>query len=501
MPSSFGFCTVPLRLPDGKLFAAGAWHPSRDITLISCDEEPAFERIGNIPGERRYQVSTVLLADRFVVGCGGFSETPLDDLWIFDLRGHRGSPVTKRGEWHRADCFIPLVAQNNSLYLVGGEETTSIHSISLQTFSELIQDADIQEALQTALGLELRRYPVNEHEGDESQGERTLGRGFLGYRSYNTVDQQGRVLHFLSIQGKLCITEIFFGAWLKTRMVNTGANCKTDDDRHISCCSFGDKVLVMAGEENTTDVFCGLVSIDRGDLTRDSIHLEEKHIAGWENYRPAPFLAQISESKIWASFPGSNGIWIGELKGNELVMTKHPDHLPIAGGFGAPPLPLSDGRFLEAGGRPSSTDITLITPGEQFFFEKIGDMPGFGRWFVSTILLGSRFVVGFGGSGGRDCIAAMWIFDLRTRKVCSVKEKEEGFPAACLPVLVARNQEICFIGGNWTIPARSIPFTSFSRMIRHSDMRSAFCLCLHLPLRLHNDMRGRTSSFPMLHCL
>jgi len=42
-------------------------------------------------------------------------------------------------------------------------------------------------------------------------------------------------------------------------------------------------------------------------------------------------------------------------------------------------LPLSHGKFLAVQGGPFSRGICIITPGEQFSFERIGDLPGKGK--------------------------------------------------------------------------------------------------------------------------
>jgi len=143
MPSVYGFCTVPLRLPDGKLLVAGAFPYSNDITLISCGEELKFEKVGEIPGERRYLASTVLIKERFVVGFGGWNGNGyLRDLWIFDLQTYKASPVTRDGEWHSADQLVPLVAHCDTLYLLRGQS----NSISFSKLASLIQDATIRSA-------------------------------------------------------------------------------------------------------------------------------------------------------------------------------------------------------------------------------------------------------------------------------------------------------------------------------------------------------------------
>jgi len=488
MPTESGFCTVPIPLPNGKLLVAGADPPSRHIVSISCDEEPKFENVGEIPGEGRSLTSAVLVGGRFVVGFGGKDKEYLEDLWIFDLEARKGSPVTKGGDWHPEDSLVPLVVQQDTIYLVGGDATTFIHSITLQALSELIQDADFQSVFQTSLGLRPRQHPPSKQDGDELPGMRALDGYFSDYCSHNTVDHQGRLLHFSQSDNKLCVTEIIFGPTLKTRTVDTEVSCKTSKDWMISCCSFGEKILVMAGDVGAGDVFCALLEIDPGTLARGSIHLEEKRVSGWEKYEDIPFLTQISECKVWASFNRSNEIWIGEIKGDEMVMTKHNDHLLLKYGFGASPLRLPDGRFLATGGWPPSTSISVITPGERFSFWKVGKFPGQGRGYVSTVLIKGRVMVGFGGMSyewfgqPQPPVGDLWIFDFRTRKTSSVCREGKWHSEALWPVLVVRDQTLYIIGGRGTTTAHSLPFTTLSRLIQNRATRRVFRRCVRLAL-------------------
>jgi len=472
------YLDVPaLRLPDGRLVTAGGnSDPMLTTVTLTPGKRFSFETVGDIPGESRCCVSTILVKERFVLGFGGQNDNDMDDMWIFDLDTREASPVTKEGKWHPQTCLPFLAIKDGIFYIIGGAGHTVGHSISFQYLSELIQELGFQQRFQTALGLELRQHPASAREVSKSCGMHDLRECFSRYELLNTVDHRGRLLHFSHHQEKLCVTEVLFEPWLKTRTVNTGVECRADAGKQVSCCSFGDKIFVMV-EEHNTDVFCALVSIDSGELTCESIHLEKKLVTGWATFWACPYLVQLTENKVWASFYGSSEIWIGEIKGETLVLTKHPDHLPMAKGFSALPLPLSDGTFLVAGGWPSSTNITIITPGEQFSFEKIGDMPGKGRDGVSTILIGERFVVGFGGSSQKPA-DDMWIFDLKTHRASPVKKEGKWHPGGSSPVLMVRDERLYVIGGWSTHSAHCISFTSLSRLIKHNDVKSAFCFCL-----------------------
>jgi len=494
LPVEEGFNTVPLRLADDRFLAAGGCPSSTDITLITPGEHFSFEKIGDMPGEGKDGVSTILIEERFVVGFGGWNMGDVNDLWIFDLQTHKASGVAKEGEWHPAVSRPFLTIKDGILYILSGEDDIAIHSITLQCLSELIQDLDIQEGFQRELSLELRRYPVVPQKARELRGMCDLGGYFYEYRSYNTVDHQGRAFHFFQQEGKFCVTEIFFGPWWKTRTVNTYIDCKTDDSDYISCCPLGDNILVMAGKQYATEFFCALVGITSGVLDNDSIHIEEKRVVGLEEWKGEAYLVQIAENKVWISFDDSDEIWIGELKGDDLVMTKHSDHLPTEKGFGATPLRLPDGRLLAAGGCPSSTDITLIVPGERFSFEKIGDMPGEWRYCVSIILVKGRFLVGFGGNDDRY-MDEMWIFDLQTHRASAVAKEGNWHPGGWWPFLTVKEGVLYIAGDERSAYLHLITLQHLSGLIQDLDLQPVFQTALDLELRRYPDSRTDNGEF------
>jgi len=477
MPTGRGFCTIPIKVPGRKILVAGAYPCSKDIILISCNENPTFEKVGKIPGEARCWASTILFGERFVVGLGGWNGRWLDDLWIFDCRTRRSSAIARRGGCHASSHFAFPVILGDTLYVINGNTSRSTTSIPLSVICGLIQDLD----LQIALGLGLWQRHAADREDDVLWGMRDLGGYFLGYRSYNTIDHHERVFHFSQEQKKLCITEIFFGLWLKTKTVNTGIDCKTSEDELISCCSFNDKILVMAGGKGTTDAFCGLVSIDPGQLTNESIHIEEKKVTGWGEYKTVPFPAQLSENGVWVSFFNSDRIWVGEIRGEELAMTPHSSSLPTQKGFGAPPLPLPDGRFLTAGEAPFSTAIVITDPKKQLSFEKIGDMPGEGRYRTSTALVNRRFVIGFGGFRNNPS-NELWIFDLLEGKSSPVARETEWCSASASSFLTVQDQTVYILGGLGATSAHSLPFYELARLILNNDIKDAFCECCKLSM-------------------
>jgi len=484
IPAEEGFCTVPLRLPDGKLLVAGSLPPSTDITIISTDGEPTFRRVGTIPGEKRFATSTVLIAERFVVGFGGCGEESIKDLWVFDLQTSQSSPVCQEGDWHPEDSVTPLIVQQSMLYLIGGEHSRSIHSISLQDLSELIQDADIQAAFKASVGSGESLLSQPEPESENLRGMKGLDGFFPGFYTHNTTSHEGRVFHFSQDHKNLCVTEILFGRHLRTKTVNTGVECMTGEWGYISCCSLGERILVLAGTENSTDAFCCLLKVDPGKLSEDSIHLETKPVKGWRRYWNTPFLAKISEDRFWASFRNSDEVWFGEIEAEGVLLRKSLSNLPTPEGFGTVPIRLPDGRFLLGGARPRSRTITFISiKGDIFVFQKAGKVPGQERHGTPTVLIGKRFVVGFGGCA-KDPLDELWIFDIQTRKTSLVRQEGDWHPATHWALLEVQEKTLYLVGGYNVISAHSIPLKALADLIEDKTIRATFSWGVGLPLPL-----------------
>jgi len=489
IPDTGGFNNLPLHLPDGRLLVTEGWYPyDKGIIVITPGEVPAFEKIGEIPGQPRYWTSTVLIGGRFMVGFGGLNDSRPGDIWIFDFQTRRGSAVTSEGEWHPPDILVPLVVQGGTLYLADGP----IYSISLQALSELIQDIDVQAAFQTSLGLEPRRYPPIEQEACDFPGMHDLGGYFPGYLSYNTIDHEGRVFHFSQEQKKLCVTEIILGPRLKVRSINTGIDCEIDEDQFISCCSFGDKILVIAGSALYHAAFCALVSIGSGDLSKESIHIEEKVVQQPDKWAAWQSLAQISETEVWIRERCAIGIWVLEIKGQEVNKKIHPLRDVAVNEFRIGPLRVPGGRLLGMGGGFKSKDIALINPADQFSIEEIGNLLNKREHGVSVVLLKERFVIGFGGYNGVEYQDDMWIFDMQTHITSAVRKEGDWPPTDPSLSMVVRGQALYALGGGDTTNARYLSFEALSCLIEKSDMRYAFRLSVGVQFPSNKELKRNT---------
>jgi len=305
-----------------------------------------------------------------------------------------------------------------------------------------------------------------------------------GVRSYNTCEYRGRIFNFVSdYHGELLVRELLLGDEVEVKEVDTGVDWKCRRLCFLSHRPFNDKILLMAGEDHATDFFCALVSVDPGDLTKDSIHIEEKNAREFDSYSPGYSPIPPTEGRARSPFDDSNEMRADKSNGNEVAKTRHHNGLPDGWMDCTPSLRLPDGRLLLAGGWPYSTQITLVTPGEQLSLEKIGNIPGEGRRFASTILINERFVVGFGGQFIDIRMDDMWIFDLKTRRSSRVTKRGEWHPASQWCALVVRDDNLYILGGDETASAHCLSFSTLVRLIPCGRVRCAFCSCLGFPFR------------------
>ena len=314
---------------------------------------------------------------------------------------------------------------------------------------------------------------------------RKLDGEFENFYPHNSARLGDRLFRFLRSGSSLLVTELTLGEEVTKTEVDTGVDTGITQRYFPGCCRLGDRALVMFGAKNAASVFAALVSVGPGELSRESIQVERLEVKGPEVWTEVPFLAQIGENKVWASFLNSDEAWICEVKGSAIEWTKSAAKLPAAGGFGAIPLRLPGGRFLAAGTGPLSTDIYIVIPGDDPSFEKIGELQGTGRYSVSTVLLGERFVVGLGGWAGGPT-DEMWVFDLETRRSSPIAKQGDWHPAAWWSVLEARSGALYTIGGADSTSARLVPLVSLFSLVQDRGIRASLFRCegaLRVPWR------------------
>ena len=137
--------------------------------------------------------------------------------------------------------------------------------------------------------------------------------------SSTQVVRLGKRLFTFSTSGnRLQVTEATLGEKVTETEVETDVNIEITGSYYITCCQVDDRALVMFVGCDAKNVFAALVSIGTGELKRESIHVEVLEVKGLEFWNHRPYLAQIGENKVWASFDDSDEVWFCETEGNVL---------------------------------------------------------------------------------------------------------------------------------------------------------------------------------------
>lgn len=148
MPPRHDFDVFPIRLSKGKVLAVGTNSKSIDIVQISCDKRLQFEKVGGMRGRASTSPSSILIGDRILMGLRE-CDNDFNGFWIFDIKTGRNSRVGRKGEWPPENELVPLVIQNDILYLLG--ETTSC--ISLAAIAGLINEEKLRRDFSWQIGL------------------------------------------------------------------------------------------------------------------------------------------------------------------------------------------------------------------------------------------------------------------------------------------------------------------------------------------------------------
>lgn len=145
------FSDLPARLPGGGLLAAVLGPRGPGLGRLA-GEGARLEGVWELPGGDRAGMVPAPLGERFAVGFGGWDGGLRDDLWVFDLRARRASPVARGGEWHPPDFWVLPVARGGALYLCCGARRV-VSAVSLPELAARVRDRRVRTALRRSLGL------------------------------------------------------------------------------------------------------------------------------------------------------------------------------------------------------------------------------------------------------------------------------------------------------------------------------------------------------------
>lgn len=289
--------------------------------------------------------------------------------------------------------------------------------------------------------------------------------------SPSTCTYEGRTLCFSQVKKKLRVTELILGEKVTFTDVETNVDCLSDRDYFLGCCTFGEAILVMGGSVN--NIFAALVAVDAGKLNKQSVHVFTLNVIGQMKGIDIPYLCQVSRHRVLMYYGKRNQMWYCYIKDSTLTLTILNTCMPTTGGFYTLPIRVPGGKLLVAGANPYSKDITLISFDREPHFERIGSIPGMPRRSASLVLVGGRFVIGFGGFCG-VWLNDLWVFDISTYKGSQVDCNGEWHPESSKVVLRIQDNILYLIGGQNTRCINSVPLEALANWIQDDVIRIDF---------------------------
>lgn len=490
-------------LSDRQLLMTGLSSRSTDISLIVCEDEPRFERLGDIPGLPMQKSSIVLLKNRFVVGFGGDEHTRFTELWIFDVQTRASSFIWEKGDWTLENNSV-LVAGDDTLFLIG----YGVHSITFQALSELIDNIAVRAAFCNAFGFSLAsKYTLPSAMRPLLSGMESISVELPG-TPCNTVQLNGRLFHIRLSENELLLSEVVFYE-KRARLITVGTGVFMGN-MAVGCCAFGDQILVMSAQESaadgaekseragdcdegsgaskpgqvhtTTKVFAALIIVQKGQLSKETFQFSQLSVTGDEEWLGLPYLCQVSKNRVFLHFYNESDMWYCDISCDTLILRKLKTSMPTRFGFCVLPIYLSEGKLLVAGAYPESTDITLIICEDEPRFERVGTMLGAPRVSTSTVLFMERFVIGCGGATNvrrghkftlLEWINSLWIFDLQTSRISGVR-KAGDWCCTGEDILLVIREGILYLFGVDNGGSRILSLAVLGALIEDDEVRAAF---------------------------
>jgi len=306
--------------------------------------------------------------------------------------------------------------------------------------------------------------------------------------------------------------------------LETGLDCCADADVCIGCCPFGAGALVMSGA--SSGMFSALVELLVEPLVEAPVRegrerAREVHegtpaphpgfritglriaslaVEGELEWAPYPYLCQVAEDtedRALLCFDGQDSLWDVRRHGDALRVERCREMESVLRGLSAVPLRLPGGKLLVAGSRGESTDgtdtvgttdsmaVTLVSLDNgvacERACERLGSISGPAREWTSTVLVGQRFAIGFGGYRGVP-LGDLWIVDVETGASSPIEQKGEWHPDDFWVPMAAWGGRVYLVGGQFCSTAHCITLSALAPLIRRGEVRRAFCQALGLPL-------------------
>lgn len=475
-----GFGVLPIRLPDGGLLFAGSALPSTELVRVFFDNGIRSESIGTIPGVKRLGPSMIVLANRFILGCGGYYEDSLDDLWIFDLSTQKASIIWEEAGWVPGSLRSLLFIEGERLFVITG----NIFVIPFARISERIDDNEVRAAFCEVLRLPLTpKYVLPPFERGDSLGMKRVN-GVLPVKAYSTVQCGGRIFHF-SLSGerdsrdeRLLISEvIFYGR--RVRLLTHYTLVKIYDG-HIGCCRLGDRIFVISGRAERISAL--LVQVGEGRLSDETVRITSLRHNGRLKWHAYPFLCQVSGNQVLLYFDQSQDMWYCDINGEELVTRRVRVPVPVLLRFVTFPIYRAERDLIVIESRTEISTVYQIVCDDEPRMCSIGNIPWAVGDNISSTLISNRFVLGFGGQLNNFWLRDIWLFDLKTLRSSKVRRLGEWHPGNYRVFIVVLDGVLYLMGGKTSGAVYSISLSALSELIIDDQLRTAFRFWLGKPV-------------------
>lgn len=449
-----------IRLPSGKFLAVKPAPGSAEVRLV-FQEFSQRESIANLFGRSRRPPTAVLVAERFLVGFGGYWDDYIDNLWILDLQAHQSSLIREYNEWERSAPFLALGSDRILLLW------KPLRVLQFRVLADLIEDDIVRNAFCDTLRLSRSsRYVLPQlRSGITQQDSRCRGQLFLLWS--HVFLHNGKFFSVTSDSGELFVHEVFVsGRTTDAKSVGTGVKVNAYS---IQGCSLRDKVLVVGGSFSIT--FAALISVDGENLSTDTVHTTVLAVISSANWFGAAHLCPISKNSVLLCDRYTPTVCYCIITERVLYARSLISDFAPCWSFRTLPACLHEKEAVIVTSQHKLTELLTLRP-------TVSSKPR-SRWTIcdewsdlrSIFVVKRRFVLGLEKSekspNGLGCI---WVFDLGLNRISRVTNTLGWYPEWEMPILLVQNNTLYIIDK----VICTVSIESFAQLIQDEEIRNNF---------------------------
>jgi len=291
--------------------------------------------------------------------------------------------------------------------------------------------------------------------------------------SFNTLIYRGQVYHFRPQNGHLCIRRIHLGDTLSTEVCLTDRPLGGEKSSSNTVCVLDGEILHISAFSSNAQSACS-ITIGDGPLTKNSVHITELELSGpWDGLSQWTFMVQYAPGKVFATVHCFPKLFSLVRDGSKIRRDILDIDVPSGGYLDTVPALLAPGRLVSPGGRAVDVlDAIREIAIEEQTIEEVGRLPR-PRRAAGSVLLASRFLLGFGGCSFGD-LGDLWVYDLETKETSEVERRGDWHMEDCyVPMYVISN--VLYLVCGWSSGnVWAIPLSVIKELIRSPAIREAF---------------------------